>query len=188
MPNATGDRFSAALSPKHSPTAEHRMQIADNTVVTFRYTLTNSAGQVLDQSGEEGMPYLHGHGNIIPGLEEAMEGKGAGDTFQVSIPPEKAYGAYDPSLDLRVPKAAFGDEMWAQMKPGMRFSAAPDADHGEVVFTVHALEGDEALVSGNHQLAGETLNFDVAVVEVRAATDDEQAHGHAHGPGGHHHH
>ncbi|MBA3686508.1 MAG: peptidylprolyl isomerase [Planctomycetes bacterium] len=172
------------------------MQIAKDTVVSFHYSVATAEGELVDRS-QEGQPmtYLHGQSQIIPGLEEALAGHGAGESITATIPPEKAYGSHDPELDLRVPMSAFPPEAQQHIAPGFRFEAQhPAKEEEKVVFTVHGVgaaatgDGQEVALSGNHPLAGQTLLFKVEVVEVRAATRDELAHGHAHGPGGHHHH
>ena len=161
------------------------MQVAPDSVVSFTYTLSNADGQTLDQSGDEPLVYLHGRGGLIPGLETEMEGRSPGDSFACEVPPEQAYGSYDPQLDLAVPLDAFEEEQRAQLQPGVRFQG-PHPEHHEqpVIYTVHAVEDQVVKVSGNHELAGHTLHFAVEVTDVRAATEDELAHGHAHGPGG----
>ena len=159
------------------------MQIAENTVVHINYTLTDDAGEVLDSSqGRAPLAYLHGAGNIVAGLEEALSGKQPGDELQVSLPPEKGYGTKDAGLVQDVPRSAFqGVE---QIEPGMQFRA--ESQSGTRVITVVDV-GDEAVkVDANHPLAGKTLNFDVSVVDVRPATTEEVDHGHPHGPGGAH--
>jgi len=160
------------------------MQVAKNKVVSIDYTLKNDAGEVIDSSeGHEPLFYLHGAQNIVPGLESALEGKAAGDRIQVSIAPAEAYGERNEALQQAVPREAFqGVE---DLEVGMQFRAESDA--GQQIVTITAIEGDEVTVDGNHPLAGETLNFDVTVVEVRDATAEELEHGHVHGPGGHHH-
>jgi FKBP-type peptidyl-prolyl cis-trans isomerase SlyD len=166
------------------------MDIAKNAVVSFHYQVATLDGETVDRS-EEGQPmvYLHGTSQIIPGLEEALAGRHAGEHVEAKVPPEKGYGIYDPELDLKLPLAAFPAGAKPQLEPGFRFMAEhPNKEGQEVMFTIHAIEGDDALVSGNHPLAGETLLFKVDVVAVRAATSEELHHGHAHGPGGHHHH
>lgn len=160
------------------------MQIANNVVALIEYTLTNDQGEVLDSSvGGEPLGYLHGAGNIIPGLEDALEGKKVGDSFKVSIAPADGYGEQNEALLQVVPREMFqGVE---QIEAGMQFHA--QTDHGMQVITVAKVEGDNITVDGNHPLAGQTLHFDVKVIEVRAATQEEQEHGHVHGHGGHHH-
>jgi FKBP-type peptidyl-prolyl cis-trans isomerase SlyD len=165
------------------------MRIDNNSVVSFHYRVATTEGEQVDKSETEPLTYLHGKAQIVPGLEEALAGKQAGDKVKAQVPPEKAYGAHDPHLDLRVPVDAFPADARPRLEPGFRFVAEHPERAGEhVQYTVHAREGEEVLISGNHPLAGQTLIFDVEVVEVRKATDEELAHGHAHGPGGHHHH
>ncbi len=160
------------------------MQVARDSVVSIHYTLTNAEGEVLDSSsGGEPLAYLHGGGNIVTGLEEALEGKSAGDKLAVAVPAEKAYGTHDASLIQQVPKRAF--QGVGEVKAGMRFTAQTEQGPRQVVVT--RVAGDMVTVDGNHPLAGQALNFDVQITEVRAATAEELTHGHVHGPGGHHH-
>lgn len=158
--------------------------IANDTVVKFNYTLTNSEGEVLDQSGSEPLAYLHGHHNIIPGLEAEMAGKSAGDKFTATIAPEDAYGEYIAEAVQEVPRSNF--QGVDNIAVGMQFQSMTDDGHAMIV-TVKEVNDDSIIVDGNHPLAGVTLTFDVEVVEVREATSEELAHGHAHGAGGHHH-
>lgn len=161
------------------------MQVSENQVVSIDYTLKNDQGEVLDSSAQgEPLAYLHGHHNIISGLENALAGKSVGDNFTVSIPPEEAYGVRDESMTQMVPRHLF--QGVDEIKPGMKFHA--QAEHGVNVVTVLAVEGDQVHLDANHELAGQTLHFDVTVRDIRAATEDEIAHGHAHGPDGHHQH
>lgn len=162
------------------------MTIRDNTVVTFHYTLTGEDGQVIDSSRERGEPmlYLHGAGNIIPGLEKAMEGRAAGDAFQVTVPPDEAYGERQAANVQRVSLKKLGVRA-GQLEPGMILNL--NTTKGPAQVTVLKVGRFNVDVDANHPLAGVTLNFDVEIVELREATKDEQQHGHAHGPGGHHH-
>ncbi len=158
------------------------MQITDNTAVSFHYTLTNNSGEQLDSSiGSEPLLYLHGAGNIIPGLEAALLGKKAGDKLNVSIEPEHAYGLIDENMVQVVSKKMFEG---MDVEIGMQFHA--DVSYGSGVITITAIDGDDVTIDGNHPLAGEHLNFDVEVVDVRPATADEIEHGHIHGTGCHH--
>ncbi len=152
--------------------------IGNNLVVTINYKLTDDAGNLLDSSeGSEPLAYLHGSGNIIPGLEKALTGKVEGDSLQVSVEPAEGYGEVIPELVQRVGRAAFqGVE---SVEPGMMFEAqAPDGSVQRIV--VKEVEGDEVLIDANHPLAGVTLHFDVDIVGVREATEEELAHGHVH--------
>ena len=159
------------------------MTVENGKVVSFHYTLTNAQGDVLDQSQEHPMPYLHGAGNIIPGLEKELAGKKVGDKLTVNVPAAEAYGEYHEQLVNDVPREAF--QGVDQIEPGMQFQA--DTPEGMQVITVKAVSGETVTVDANHPLAGQDLNFDVEIVEVREATEEESAHGHVHGVGGHHH-
>jgi len=160
--------------------------IADQTVVSFHYTLTNNESQVLQtSSGGEAMPYLHGAGNIVPGLEEAMGGHAVGDKFSVVVPPEKGYGLRMSPGPQAVPRDQLPEG--AEIFPGMPLGAeTPDGQH--VMLFVTAVDEDQFWVDTDHPLAGVELKFDVEVVAVRAATAQELEHGHPHGPDGHAHH
>jgi len=159
------------------------MQITDKTAVSFHYTLTNSNGEQLDSSrGEEPLAYLHGAGNIIAGLENSLSGRSPGDKFNVTIPPAEAYGELVPDMVQVVSKKMFEG---MDVEVGMQFHA--DVSHGAGIITVTEINGDDVTIDGNHPLAGETLIFDVEVVDVRPATAEEIAHGHIHGAGCHDH-
>jgi FKBP-type peptidyl-prolyl cis-trans isomerase SlyD len=160
------------------------MSIAKDKVVSIDYTLTGETGQVIDTSqGKQPLAYLHGAGNIIPGLEDALEGKNQGDTVKVTIQPEQAYGKKDDRLVQQVPRTAFQGVQ--QIAPGMQFQA--NTPQGPRIITVVAVADEQITIDANHPLAGQTLNFDVNIVAIRDATDEEKTHGHAHGAGGHHH-
>ncbi len=160
------------------------MQISKNSVVTLNYTLKNDAGDILDQSQDGSFQYLHGAGGIIPGLENQLDGKSAGDNFTAHIEPADGYGERDESMIQVVPKDMF--ESGHPVEEGMQFHAqSPEGDM--LTVTIVKVEGDEITVDGNHPLAGMALNFDIEVADVRAASEEEIAHGHVHGPDGHHH-
>lgn len=160
------------------------MQIAKDVVVSIHYTLKNDAGETLDSSaGGEPLAYLQGNGNLIAGLENALEGKQAGDKLSVKILPTDGYGEYDKALVQQVPRRSFKGV--GNLQVGMQFQVS--SPQGPRAVTVTKVVGDMVTVDGNHPLAGQNLNFDVEVTDVRAATDEELAHGHVHGPGGHHH-
>ena len=162
------------------------MQIAPNTVVTMTYTLTNAEGQVLDQAdASHPFVYMQGAHNIIPGLEQALAGKQAGDTAVVTVQPEDAYGEYNEQLTQQVPRQMFGNVPEDQLVVGAQFQAQTNG--GVEIITIADVDGDLITIDANHPLAGETLTFDVKILDVRAATPEEIEHGHAHGPGGHHH-
>lgn len=159
------------------------MQVADNMAVSIHYTLTNDAGETLDSSiGGDALVYLHGKGNIIPGLEKALAGKSVGDKLSVSIAPADAYGEYHEEMVQVIPRKMF--EGIDTVEVGMQFHA--DVSSGPGIVTVVKVDGDDITIDGNHPLAGETLNFDVEVVDIRTATEDELAHGHIHGAGCNH--
>lgn len=159
------------------------MTVENGKVVSFHYTLTNAAGDVLDQSRDQPMPYLHGAGNIIPGLEKQLAGKQAGDKLVANVPAAEAYGEYHEQLVNNVPREAF--QGVDTIEPGMQFQA--NTPEGVQVITVKAVDGDTVTVDANHPLAGQDLTFDIEIVEVRDATAEEAEHGHVHGAGGHHH-
>ena len=159
------------------------MTIEKNKVVTIEYTLTDEAGELIESSeGQEPLTYVHGVGNIIPGLESSLEGKSPGESVKVSVPPEEAYGQWDEEKVLDVPKEQFSGI--DNVKAGMQFSVHSSV--GEQIVTVTKVEGDTVTVDANHPLAGKTLTFDVKVVGIREATPEELDHGHVHGPGDHH--
>ena len=160
------------------------MSITHDQVVSIHYTLRDDTGEILDRSAD-GAPldYLHGHGNLIPGLERELTGKKAGDRLQVKIAPAEGYGEYDPTLVQRVPRRSL--KGIANVRPGMQLQA--QTEHGARQVTVTQVTGDMVTLDGNHPLAGKNLHFDVEVAAVRAATPEELSHGHVHGPGGHHH-
>jgi FKBP-type peptidyl-prolyl cis-trans isomerase SlyD len=154
------------------------MRVAPNAIVTIDYTLTDDTGEVLDSSRDtEPLSYIHGLGAIIPGLEAALEGRVAGDAFQIAITPELAYGHRDDSLQQVVARTML--DVGEELELGMRFQAET-ADGRTSILTITALEGDQVTLDGNHPLAGMTLHFDVKVMAVREATEEELDHGHAH--------
>jgi FKBP-type peptidyl-prolyl cis-trans isomerase SlyD len=153
-------------------------------VVTIHYTLKDDGGAVLDSSaGGEPLAYIQGHGNLVVGLEKALEGKQDGNSVSVIVSPAEGYGIRDESLIQRVPKRALQGS--GTIKKGMQFQAR--TDDGMRLFTVTAIIGDMITLDGNHPLADQNLHFDVNIVGVREATAEELEHGHVHGPGGHHH-
>lgn len=153
------------------------MKVEKDRAVFFHYTLTNQHGDTIEQSrGEEPLGYIHGARSIIPGLEQEMDGRDVGDQFEVTIEPEQAYGAHDQDLIQKVPSSLF--EGVDQVEEGMQFRA--QSEEGERLVTVTDVEGDEVTIDANHPLAGETLNFEVEITEVREATEQELVHGHVH--------
>ena len=159
------------------------MQVAQDAVVLIHYTLTDDKGEKLDSSDGAPLAYLHGNGNLSPGLERELEGKSAGDKLSVKIAAADAYGEYDKSLVQRIPRRTLkgvGD-----IRVGMQLHT--QSAHGVRAVTVTQIQGDMVTIDANHALAGQNLNFEVEIAEVRAATEQELAHGHVHGPGGHDH-
>ena len=160
--------------------------IAANVVVTIDYTLTNNEGEVLDSSvGDDPLTYLQGHGNIVPGLENALAGKRVGESLKVSVPPEEGYGVRDPAGVRALPRNAFPAD--AELAVGSQFMAELEDDEVVPLWVVE-LDDETIHVDMNHPLAGETLNFQVEIVELRDASAEELAHGHPHGRDGHGHH
>lgn len=161
------------------------MQITQDSVVSIHYTLTNDAGETIDSSaGGDPLTYLQGNGNLIPGLENALTGKQPGDKLQVKIAPADGYGEYNKELVQSVPRRQF--KGIKNVRVGMQFQVQGEGGHPRSVTVTHIM-GDMVTIDGNHTLAGQNLNFDVEVTDVREATAEELAHGHVHGPGGHHH-
>ena len=159
------------------------MQVAEKMAVSIHYTLTNDDGEVLDSSiGDEALIFLQGSGNIISGLENAMVGKVVGDKFNVRIAPEDAYGELMEDMIQVISRDMF--EGIDDIEVGMQFHA--DVSSGSGIVTVVSIDDDNITIDGNHPLAGLALTFDVEVIDVRPATEEEAAHGHIHGAGCHH--
>ena len=160
------------------------MHIEKNRVVTLNYTLRDEQGTILDASSGRGpLSYLHGKGNIIPGLEQALSGKAAGDKLDVTVAPEQGYGPRDERLVQIVPRTKFGEV--ENLAPGMQVRVG--GQQGQRIVSVVRVDRDFVTIDGNHPLAGRTLHFSVEIAEVRKASHEEVAHGHVHGPDGHHH-
>jgi FKBP-type peptidyl-prolyl cis-trans isomerase SlyD len=158
------------------------MQVTEKKAVTIKYTLRDEEGAVLDSTdGRDPLTYLHGAGNLVPGVEEALEGKSPGEEVKVTVPPEKGYGTREDDNVRNVPirKLPAG-----KLQPGATVQL--NTNHGPVVAVIKAVKGDYVTLDLNHPLAGKTLRFELEVVEVRDATEEELAHGHVHDPGGHH--
>lgn len=160
------------------------MNIAKDTVVQFHYTLKDDKGELIESTeGKDPMAYLHGHSNIIPGLEKALEGKAVGDSFTVTVEPQDGYGQRKEDAMQRISlKHLQGARKW---KPGMM--AFVETDQGYRQVTVVKVGKFNADVDTNHPLAGMTLVFDIQIADIREASEEEKSHGHAHGVGGHHH-
>ena len=153
------------------------MRISKDHAVFFDYEVRNSRSELLDSSSHGGpMAYVHGYTSIIPGLEKALEGKAAGEEFQVVVPPVEAYGLRDEKRMGKVERSIFPEG--AEIKPGMRFRAT--SENGTDTVVVVGVDGDTITVDANHPLAGETLTFHVTVREVRPASEEEISHGHVH--------
>ena len=160
------------------------MKIEKNKVVQIHYTLTNDDGQTMDSSRQgQPLPYIHGIGNLIPGLEAELEGKEVGDKLLAVIKPADAYGEWDAGKQHVVPKSGFqGDE---ELTVGMRVQV--NTGQQQAVAMVTNIEEENVTLDLNHPLAGMTLHFDVEIMGIRDADQEELDHGHVHGPGGHHH-
>ena len=161
------------------------MKIAKDRVVELEYRLHLGDGQVIDSSAPgQPLSYLHGRGQIVPGLEGALEGLDVGEAKQVVVAPAQGYGEHDARGLQEVPRTMFPPT--TELSPGMRLAAQTDS--GEVIpIGIHEVKGQTVIVDLNHPLAGKTLHFDVTVRGVRDATAEELTHGHAHGPEGHEH-
>lgn len=160
------------------------MLIEDKKIVAINYTLTTDDGEVLDQSDDGSFAYLHGADNIIQGLESALTGKTVGDKLNVKVQPAEGYGERNDEMVQVVGREMFESD--AELEVGTQFHAeGPDGT--PIMITIAAIEGDDITIDGNHPLAGVNLNFDVSIVDVRDASEEEIQHGHVHGPDGHHH-
>jgi FKBP-type peptidyl-prolyl cis-trans isomerase SlyD len=159
--------------------------VEQDTVTTVHYTGTFPDGEVFDSSeGGSPLAFLVGHGNMIAGFEKEMMGATAGEKREFTLTPDDAYGQRDEDAVQQMEKSQFPEGM--ELEVGMTLGA--HSDQGPIQFSVSAIDGDLVTIDFNHQMAGKTLCFSVEVVEIRPATPDEVTHGHAHGPGGHHHH
>ena len=159
------------------------MKNTENPVVSIHYTLTNKAGEKLDSSiGAEPLSYLHGAGNVIPGLESALSETSVGDKLTVTIEAADAYGERNEDQIQTVSKEMF--QGIDNIEVGMQFQA--DSSHGPAVVTIAKVDGDNVTIDGNHPLAGEQLTFEVEVMDIRPATETEIEHGHIHGAGCNH--
>lgn len=160
------------------------MKISQDSVVSLHYTLKDAAGAIIDRSDSEPLAYLHGHGHIVPGLERELTGKSSGEKLQVHVLPVDGYGEYDAARVAKVPREAFSNI--PELREGMTLATrSRSGGHLEVV--VKEIGPDAVTIDGNHPLAGQDLFFDIEIVEVRAASEEELAHQHVHGPGGHEH-
>ncbi|MCB0411853.1 MAG: FKBP-type peptidyl-prolyl cis-trans isomerase [Bdellovibrionales bacterium] len=161
------------------------MKIEDGKVVGLTYVLTNAAGEELDRAEASDLfYYLHGNQQIVPGLESRLAGLKEGDKETIFVPAKEGYGEVIPGLQMTIDRAEFPADF--DVKPGVSFSADVGLER-PAQFRVTEVQGSKVEIDGNHPLAGENLSFAVEIKEIRDATDEEKAHGHAHGPGGHHH-
>lgn len=161
------------------------MKIAKDTVVTVEYTLSDTLGNLIEE-GQEPMVYLHGgYENTLPKIEEALDGQSVGFNDVIQVEPEDAFGDYDAELV----KIEDRNRLPTPIEVGMQFEGTPEEseDGDSIIFTVTEIAEDKVVLDGNHPLAGIALRFALKVVDVRAATAEEIAHGHVHGEHGHHH-
>ena len=160
------------------------MKIAQNTVVSVNYKLSDAQNNLIED-GAQPMVYLHGgYENTLPKIEEELDGKDVGYTSTIQIEPEDAFGDYDPNLV----KVEERNRLPEPIEVGMQFEGvAEGSDEEPVIFTVTEVADDKVVLDGNHPLAGMALRFELSVIDVRAATPEEIAHGHVHGAHGHHH-
>lgn len=159
------------------------MEIEKNTVVTLKYTVHDTDGNVVDD-GENPLVYMHGgYDGIFSPIEEALHGKAIGENLKLKLQPEDTFGEYDEEMVMVEDRTLFPDNI----EVGMSFERVTDAGDDEVLYRITDIAEDKVVVDGNHPLAGVALIFDITVAEVRKATSEEISHGHVHGPGGHHH-
>jgi len=158
------------------------MTISKDTVVSLSYVLKDDEGVLIDRSGDEPLIYLHGHRNIVPGLEAALEGMEIGQKKSVRITPDQGYGEYDPKLKFPLPVDKVGD----QIPPVGTLLELSNGKGQGCVARVVEIDSENLTMEANHPLAGVTLNFEVEIDGIRAAEPEELSHGHVHGPGCHH--
>ena len=159
------------------------MEVAKNTVLTLRYTVRDSDGELIDD-GKEPLVYLHGgYDGIFPKIEESLQGKNVGDTLRLKLQPEEAFGEYDEELVFIEDISLFPENI----EVGMAFERVGEDGEDDILYRITDIAEGKVVVDGNHPLAGVALVFDVTVAEVRPASAEEISHGHVHGPGGHHH-
>ncbi|MDO9221146.1 MAG: peptidylprolyl isomerase [Thiobacillus sp.] len=160
------------------------MNIVKNTVVTLTYIVKDVDGNLLEESNDP-VSYLHGdYDNIFPLVERALDGKTTGEKVEMKLQPADAFGEFDENLVRMEPREGFPDDI----EIGMQFVGSPDGGGEELLYTVTDIAEDKVVVDGNHPYAGQAVHFECVVSDVRAATEDEITHRHAHGAHGHHHH
>ena len=171
------------MEPLIKYSAVANMKIARDTVVSINYELNDANGELLEKTPTT-ISYLHGgyHG-MFPMVEEALQGKSAGDSCKLTMDPQDAFGEYDSELVCTEPRHLFPENVAV----GMQFEGGAEGSVDVMIYTVTEVAQDKVVVDGNHPLAGQTLNFSCTVIEVRAATPEEITHGHVHREGGHHH-
>jgi FKBP-type peptidyl-prolyl cis-trans isomerase SlyD len=159
------------------------MKVTKNTVVSLRYKLMDARGKLIEE-GRQPMVYLHGgYDNIFPKIEAALDERMAGYQTTVELHPQDAFGERDENLVKTVPRS----QLPSPLKVGKQLQGSDGEGGNTVIFTVTELKGDKAVLDGNHPMAGKELRFQATVTSVRAATEEEIAHRHVHGPHGHHH-
>ena len=159
------------------------MNVSKDKVVSIEYKLTDDDGTLIDSSeGRGALSYIHGHGNLVSGLEKELDGKEDGAGFTAQVTPEEGYGTYDDSLLFEVPKERFKE--FGEIEVGMQFQA--ETDQGHQIMEIKNVGDESVVVDANHPLAGQNLNFEGTIVGVRDATGDELAHGHVHEEGDEH--
>ncbi len=159
------------------------MEIKKDTVVALTYKLTNEEGKILEQS-EDAITYLHGgYDGIFPAVEEALHGKKEGESIDISLDADEAFGEYDEDLVRHEPRDSIHE---GSIDSGIQFEGGSEGSDDTIIYTVTGVTDDEVVVDGNHPLAGQNLRFACTVTDVRPATPEELQHGHAHGE--HHHH
>lgn len=160
------------------------MKIEKNKVVSMHYTLKDDKGEIMDSSeGKSPLPFIQGNGQLIPGLEIQLDGKEKGVKMQVTVAPADAYGEFRDDMVFKASKEGFRGE--EELKVGMQVEV--ELEQGKSIAVVSNVEGDDVTLDLNHPLAGQTLHFDVEIMDVRVATEEELSHGHVHGEGGHQH-
>jgi FKBP-type peptidyl-prolyl cis-trans isomerase SlyD len=161
------------------------MKIAHKHVVGIEYTLKDSKGEVLDTNeGADPLLYIHGLGQIVAGLEKALEGKVMGDKVEVKVSAEEGYGEFDDELIQKIPRSEFKE--MEPLEEGMEI-VVENEDGEDQIMSISDINDKEVTLDGNHPLAGQELHFKVSISSIREATKEEMEHGHAHGAGGHHH-
>ncbi len=160
------------------------MQVAKDTVVTLNYRVVDAQGNTVDE-GKQPLVYLHGgYGGIFDRIEETLQGHDVGESLEIRLQPEEAFGDYDAELVIIEPRSLFPDNI----EVGMQFERAGEDDEEDALYTITDIAEDKVVVDGNHPLAGIALVFSCTIADVRQASAEEISHGHVHAPGGHHHH